>query len=264
MKLAWCTDIHLNFLEPGEIAEFCRAISAVEPDALLVTGDISESPAVREHLVLLLSEVGRPLYFVLGNHDYYRGGIHAVRAAVARLCAETPGLFFLPLAGVVELAAGVALVGHDGWADGRFGDWACSKVMLNDYLHIDEIAYLPKADRLAKLHALGDEAAEHMRAVLPGALERFAHVVVATHVPPFREACWHEGKISGDEWLPHFACKAVGDALREAMEARPDRRMTVLCGHTHGEGTAEILPNLVVHTGGAEYGKPIVQRVLEL
>jgi 3',5'-cyclic AMP phosphodiesterase CpdA len=264
MKLAWCTDIHLNFLELDEIARFCHAIVAQEPDALLVTGDISEAPGVCEHLALLAREVGRTVYFVLGNHDYYRGGIHAVRGQVRKLCASTPELVWMPSAGVVPLGAETALVGHDGWADGRLGDFARSRVMLNDYLHIDEIAYLPKLERLTKLHALGDEAAEHMRAVLPGALDRFSHVVVATHVPPFREACVHEGRVADDDWLPHFSCKAVGDALKETMETRPDRRMTVLCGHTHGEGTVEILPNLVVHTGGAEYGAPAVQRVLEL
>lgn len=39
------------------------------------------------------------------------------------------------------------------------------------------------------------------------------------HVPPFREASWHQGRISDDDWLPHFTCKAVGDVLREAMVA---------------------------------------------
>ena len=83
-------------------------------------------------------------------------------------------------------------------------------------------------------------------------------------MPPFREACWHEGRISDDDWLPHFTCKAVGDVLSEAMRARPDRQMTVLCGHTHGAGEAEILPNLRVSTGGAVYGEPEVQRVFEV
>ena len=40
--------------------------------------------------------------------------------------------------------------------------------------------------------------------------------------------------------------------------------MTVLCGHTHGSGEAQILPNLRVLTGGAVCGKPWVQRVLEI
>ena len=48
---------------------------------------------------------------------------------------------------------------------------------------------MSKSERLAKLHALGDEAADHFRAVLREALSRFRHVVVLTHVPPFRESC---------------------------------------------------------------------------
>jgi hypothetical protein len=83
-------------------------------------------------------------------------------------------------------------------------------------------------------------------------------------VPPFRESCWHKGKISDDDWLPHFACKAVGDVLLNAMRQWPDRQMTVLCGHTHSSGEALILPNLKVFTGAAEYGRPIVQTVLEI
>ncbi len=44
--------------------------------------------------------------------------------------------------------------------------------------------------------------------------------------------------------------------LLEIMGARPDRDMTVLCGHTHGEGYVEVLPNLRMRTGGAVYGQP--------
>src|SRR5438874_8164912 len=98
------------------------------------------------------------------------------------------------------------------------------------------------------MQELGDEASAYLRSVLPEALRRFRHVIVLTHVPPFREACWHQGRISTDDYLPHFTCKAAGDALREAMAAQPDRQMTVLCGHTHGEGEARILPNLRVLT----------------
>ena len=98
--------------------------------------------------------------------------------------------------------------------------------------------------------------------VLPDALGRFGHVVVVTHVPPFRAACWYRGQVSDDDWLPHFTCQAAGDVLADAMRARPDRRMTVVCGHTHGAGEAQVLPNLRVFTGGAAYGAPAVRRVL--
>jgi 3',5'-cyclic-AMP phosphodiesterase len=68
--------------------------------------------------------------------------------------------------------------------------------------------------------SLGDESAVHFRKVLPDALRLFRHVVVLTHIPPFREACWHEGAISNDNWLPHCTCKAAGDAIAEAMTDR--------------------------------------------
>ncbi len=89
------------------------------------------------------------------------------------------------------------------------------------------------------------------------------HVAVLTHVPPFPEAAWHEGIPSHADWLPYFACKAVGDALSDTMQANPGKRMTVLCGHTHSGGVAQILPNLTVHTGADDYGHPALQRVLE-
>ena len=135
-------------------------------------------------------------------------------------------------------------------------------MLLNDYRLIEELSGLDERERLGQLHALGDEAAAHFRAVLPEALARFRRLIVLTHVPPFREACWHQGRISDDDWLPHFSCRAVGDVLAEAMAAHPECEMTVLCGHTHSPGEAQILPNLRVLTGGAVYGRPAIQRVL--
>jgi hypothetical protein len=82
-------------------------------------------------------------------------------------------------------------------------------------------------------------------------------------LPPLREACWHEGQISNDEWAPHFTCKAMGDVLLETMRRHPERQLTVFCGHTHSPGMAQPLPNLTIFTGGAAYGHPTVQRILE-
>lgn len=36
-------------------------------------------------------------------------------------------------------------------------------------------------------------------------------IIVLTHVPPFKEACLHKGKISDDDWLPYFSSKVMGD-----------------------------------------------------
>jgi len=259
-RLAWLTDIHLNFLRHAGLGAFFESLP--EADAFAITGDIGEAHDVTDHLRAFADR--GPIYFVLGNHDFYRGSIAGVRAEVRELCRDVPNLIWMPDVGIVPLTDSTCLVGHDGWGDGRLGDYQGSGVQLNDWRLIEEFQVLGKQGRLSKLNALGDEAAAHFRAVLPEALKRFRHIIVLTHVPPFRESCWHEGAISDDNWLPHFTCKAVGDALREAMAAAPDRQMTVLCGHTHGSGEAQILPNLCVLTGGAVYGKPGVQRVIEV
>lgn len=264
MRVAWLTDIHLNFIDHDRIEAFCRDICAAGPDAILISGDIGEAAHVGGYLQRLEASLPVPIYFVLGNHDYYGSSLAVVREEIAAMSRQLNRLYWLPSAGVVELTAETGLVGHDGWADGRFGDYESSQVMLNDYLMIAELRGLDRTQRQARLNALGDAAAEHLRNVLPQALGRFRHLLVLTHVPPFRQACWHEGKISGDDYLPHFSCKAVGDVLMEMMQARPEQKMTVLCGHTHSSGEVEILPNLRVRTGVAIYGRPQIQDVLEL
>jgi 3',5'-cyclic AMP phosphodiesterase CpdA len=263
-RLTWATDVHLNFLASIGIEAFCESVANEDPDALLVTGDIAEAPTLAPLLSLVAAELARPVYFVLGNHDYYRGSITRVRAVAAELTERSRWLSWLPAAGVVELVPGVALVGVDGWADGRLGDYVRSPIELNDYVYIAELAGLSRAARLERLHELGDAEAAALEALLGPALASHRRVIVATHVPPFREACIHEGRISNDDWLPHFSCRAVGEVLRKAALAHPDRRIRVLCGHTHGAGSVEILPNLKVVTGGAEYGEPRVQGTLDL
>lgn len=231
-------------------------LSDTEADAFVITGDIGEAHDVASHLNAIDDAARRPVYFVLGNHDFYRGSIATVRKTVQQLCAVCPNLHWLPDAGVVPLTAEACLVGHDGWGDGRLGDYFGTDVLLNDFGLIDEFGGFEEAkdERLAKLHSLGDEDAASLRSVLPDALARFRHVIVATHVPPFRESCWHEGQVSNDDWLPFFTCKAVGDVLSEAMAGAPGRTMTVLCGHTHGGGEAEILPSLRVLTAARGMG----------
>lgn len=264
MRLGWLTDLHLNFVPPRARSEFYSRLKAEKLDAVLLAGDIGEAESVSEFLDEIADALRVPVYFVLGNHDFYRGSIGAVRKAVARQAARSQWLHWLSTSGVVRLTRQTALVGHDSWADGRLGDFFGSDVLMNDYLLIAELRGEDKGERFAKLNVLGDEAAAFLEDRVREALAACRDIIVLTHVPPFRDACWHEGRISGDDYLPHFACRAVGERLASLMRQHPDRQMTVFCGHTHSPGVARILPNLMVRTGGAQYGKPELQRVLEL
>jgi len=264
MKLAWATDIHLDFLDAGKIDAFTRQLEDSRADAFLIGGDIAKAGSVERHLRSMEPRLLRPVYFVLGNHDFYVGSISKVRAAMKDLTKRSKLLRWLPAAGIVKLSARTALVGHDGWGDARIGNVDTTPVRMNDFVMIEELSSLKREVRRDRLRALGDEAAAYVRDLLPKAFALYPKVVFLTHVPPFRESCWHEGKISDDDWLPYFTCKAVGDALLEVMQAHPDRDLTVLCGHTHGEGTVEMLPNLRVWTGGADYGSPRIERLVEV
>lgn len=262
-RFAWLTDIHLNFLAPAAVRAFLDKVEAATADGVLVGGDIAEAHDLAGFLHQIAERLTAEIYFVLGNHDYYYGSIDGVRAQVDELCRAYPKLHYLTSGDVFELTPSTGLVGHDGWADARLGDYERSLVSMNDFRLIDDLQGLSKAVRQQVLHELGDRAAHHVARWLPEALARYAHVVLLTHVPPFAEACWHEGRLSDAEWMPHFTCKAVGDVLREIMPRWPERQLTVLCGHTHGCGEARPLPNVLVLTGGAEYGAPRIERVFE-
>jgi Icc protein len=264
-RIAWITDLHLNFVEESGIRAFLRTISDANPDAVLIGGDITDAPRLIATLRLIDSTLQRPIYFVLGNHDYYHGSIRSVRQMVRDLAASSDHLTYLSTDGVISFGTDTALVGHGGWGDGRLGDYAHSPVILNDHVLIKELAWKPKADLLQRLNRLGDEAAAHVINVLPQAFDHHRRVILLTHVPPFKDACWHRGHISDDHFLPHYTCKAVGDAIRMVMAAQPDNKdLLVLCGHTHGAGEAQVRKNVRVLTGGTEYGAPAIQQMFEV
>ena len=264
MKAAWLTDIHLNFLKTNQMDVFLKTLSRELADCFLVSGDIGESDSLVEYLRQMLSVLDRPIYFVLGNHDYYGDSIKAVRSRVVELTRKQEKLIWLNNVDYIGLTKETALLGHDSWADGRLGGFDSSSVELNDFRLIDELKLWDREERLKVMQELADEASEHLKHALPKALKSHRHLVVVTHVPPFKEACRYDGKPSGNDWLPFFSCKVVGDVLKDIMGQHPTAEMTVLCGHTHGFAECQILPNLKVVTGIAEYGSPQIQKFVKI
>ncbi len=266
MRATWLTDIHLNFLRPHALGQFYARVKAEGPDALLVTGDIAESDSVVRFIGELVAECDAQVYFVLGNHDYYRSNIRVVREEVQR---ASPRATWLPAVEAMKISDDVVMIGVDGWGDARCGD-VTSKVQLSDWNLIEDFRRY-KTDqpgRVEMLQRLGNNEARSLKERLARTPET-AELLVLTHVPPFPEACIYDGVPSDPAYLPWFTCIATGDVLREYATAHPDTRVTVLCGHSHGVGTFSPLPNLEVRTGGwppgvEGYGNPIVQLTLDL
>ncbi|MBN1558610.1 metallophosphoesterase [candidate division KSB1 bacterium] len=263
-KLAWLTDIHLDFLNLAEIQAFAEEALESEPDAFLVGGDISIAPLLRTHLLLLDHYWQRPLYFVLGNHDYYRGSVDAIRRELPAFLQQHPNLKWLPSEGVVALSPATALIGHGLWADGRLGLAEKSAIRLSDYVLIEELKDKAQKELYQTLNELGDRAALEFEPILRAAAKKYEHIYALTHIAPFTEASWHKHQISDSQFLPHFSCHAVGEMIRRVMSDHPATLLTILCGHTHSEGEVWITDNIFVKTGKARYGSPQVQEILHI
>jgi 3',5'-cyclic AMP phosphodiesterase CpdA len=263
VKLGWISDVHLNFPDGETRRRFYEEMQAYGVDMWLVSGDIGEAPSVLGYLDELANWVSTPLFFVLGNHDFYRGSIRRVVSEVASRAPDWRGVHWLTQSEGALVGETLAIVGDDGWADARLGDPMGTTVELNDFYLIEELTGHSREELVSRLNTLGDKAASRLGAKLEAAAKRVEHVVVVTHVPPFEGATWHEGGVSSPEWLPWFSCDAMGRAILECADRYPRTEFLVLCGHTHSPGRYSPRANLVVHTAAATYGKPAVQAVLE-
>lgn len=254
MDILWITDPHLDHLNDQDLEQWLARIRSFEGGAVLLTGDIAESTSICG----LLEKVARchhTIWFVLGNHDMYGSTIAETRTQVTQFCKTHSNLYYLPVQAPIQISGAARLIGVDGWSDGRAGDFLASEIMLNDYRRIGELTNLERVERFQRLQQLGTEEALSLDTSLAQIdVSITQRLYVATHVPPFREACWYQGANEVNEWTPHFTCVAVGEVLQKYAQQYSHIDIHVVCGHTHHSGVIMIEPNLSVHTGSAEYG----------
>lgn len=254
-QFIWTTDIHLDRLDEGDRKEFAEWLAEQDADAVVISGDIGEGDCVASYLRELNTSVGKPIYFVLGNHDFYQSTFIEVRDAIRQLVNECESLHWLSESGIIHINETTAMIGHEGWGDGRNGDYESAGSLLMDFRLIKDFAELSKAERLRLLNTIGDKAADYIKKNLLTAFNSYQHVYLITHVPPFREACLDRSlRICDDKKLPFYTCKAVGDILLEIMNQHTTKQLTVLCGHSHEACDVRILDNLRVRVKDAGYG----------
>lgn len=260
--LVWITDLHLDAADLKTYDRFVDLIAAHKPDALLIGGDIGNGKEALLQLEKMAHLFPFPLFFVFGNHDFYYESIAQMRVKASALGEKYPHLHYLTNSALFPLSNHTVLIGHDGWSDGRAGDYFGSKVMLNDYFLIKELSGLTPHERLKKLNELGDEAAYDIQEKLQRAFKTYDHVIVLTHTPPFVEACYWGDHPSDENWSPHFVCYTLGQTLKEMAAKHPEKQILVLSGHTHTGLDVHILPNLRVLTGESVLGVPTIQGMI--
>lgn len=254
--MLWLTDLHLDAADSDLREQFFYELQEMPADFLLVGGDIGDGPLALQFLTELQKKSQKPVYFILGNHDYYGLSIDVQRLRAQKVADANPELCYLTKHGVVSLSSRTALIGHDGWADAREGKFLLSSVCLRDYFEIEDLKGRSSIELQEKLQELGQESAFEAEAKLRAALLTHQRVIFITHAPPFRSVCLYEGRMTDDLWAPHFVNKAMGDMLNRVMQEHPEKECLVLAGHSHHEAEAEILPNLTVKVAHSTYGKP--------
>lgn len=279
-RLAWATDTHFDHIiqEPIFFKAFVNSVKNGEADGLLLTGDISNGTFLVDHLRALHKGLGQgfPIWFVCGNHDYYHSSIEVVRNEITQLALEIPEIQWLGNKEFVSLNASTALVGHDGWYDALYSDIGQSRLMMNDFIVIRELAPLhqlniryvvhqPNEKLHRKLQELSRESAKYVeQAALLAIAQGHTTIVIGTHIPPFPQNSLYKGKQSDQHWLPFFSSKHMGETLLNLADAHPEVQFRVFCGHSHGKALfAAGRTNLLCETGEAQYGAPRVNSFLE-
>jgi 3',5'-cyclic-AMP phosphodiesterase len=267
-KYAWITDVHLDFLgeDNNKLIQFGESLVRDNPTGIFITGDISVAKKVTFHLSAIEKIVKRPIYFILGNHDYYGSSIENVRKQMREVTNISPFLRYMQTMPYYSLGATTAVVGHDGWYDANWGDWKGSTMKILDWTAIKEFTLVngSKQTIVTEARKLAQEGAMHIHNGIKQAVRYHKTIVVLTHFPPFPQSHMHEGKVGEPGAMPWFVSKMMGDMLMDASKAFPTHKFIVLCGHTHGKWDGQITNNLEVHVGGADYYKPALQGLIEV
>lgn len=278
MKIAaWATDIHLDCVDDAKRHIESLARAAADADCLFLSGDISIAPMLPLHLQMLDRCLSKPIYFVLGNHDFYFSDIETVRKKVVDTTRTSSFLCYLPSVPFVRLEPGVALIGHDGWYDAGNGNIEQSKFIMNDWIRIRDYAealrpmgegvQIQKHVVAAIARRICQESVRHVANGIKIAVrENNNTIIVMTHVPPFAESCLPSKAkpFRVEDALPWYTSKSMGDTLLAAARAFPDRKFIVISGHVHSQFKQNILSNLEVRVGKSEYGSPQLAGIIPI
>lgn len=253
--ISWGTDLHLDMADNEAYEKLIDSFKKQKPDMLIITGDTSEKMTCFDKLVEIQKSLNVPLYYILGNHDCYGSTIQGTKDAAKKYST----IQWLTDGKIIALNETTALVGHDGWADGKTGNFE-KLPLLPDFSSIEDFSGFGKPQWKKIMQNFGERSALESENTLLKAFEKFSSVIFITHAPPFREACMYEGKATDDNWAPLFVNTSLGKMLFELMENYPDKNLHLYCGHTHHKCEYSPLPNFKVTVAHADYGKPEAQK----
>lgn len=233
-KIGWLTDPHFD--SARKIKEI--GFHSYDVDALLITGDVGNTPKhTRSSLEYLAQVWKKPIFYTLGNHDYrVSRNIESQRKAHGVFSDRTSHLHWLQRSGPITISKDTVLIGCDAWPDG--GDiQLCQK--RRDRKNLENV-YPFAIDDAMKIQSQLNEIKK---------TKEIQKIIIAMHVPPFPEVSYNKQRPSNSHELLAFCSVSMGKVLKSFALSNPNINLEVYCGHTHSAVDKNILPNLHVSVG---------------
>lgn len=280
----WITDPHFDHVggrDPKRadfmVESFLQFVEEEHFSGLFITGDVATSHSLRKYLKLIERTMSCPVYFVLGNHDFWGSSVKKVRSIASDIADDSVNLYYLSNETHYNIQGDpeTAILGHDGWYDGLNGLGIASRFFMNDWRTMEDYR-LPAASQYAFhdhiMHVsqnLAAEAVSHVeRRVQEAVLSDVTKIIILTHIPPWPEAHTHQGIKGSADAQPWYTSKLMGLTLENLAKQHSHVDFTVLCGHTHEKAVHKPAFNLTCHVGGSNderytpvYGNPTVTRI---
>lgn len=126
MKIAMLSDLHLDTHAKrhhrslvGVTSEVSQALDTLDFDLLALAGDLSNDCRLTKQIAdQLRQELGRPVYYIPGNHDFYNIDNQWETNDILQFFQEDEYCLF---ARRLRLEDGGDIVGHTGWYDYSYG-----------------------------------------------------------------------------------------------------------------------------------------------
>src|SRR5258708_1792452 len=260
VKYLWISDTHLL---PWQRYKFLSCILDIRPQGVFLTGDISHSGfTLIDDLEFIAKRIGRPLYFTMGNHDFWFSSFEKVSNQLTSICKKYPNLVWIDRAGVVPLNDEAALIGQMGWYSADQGNPEYIKYTF-DWFMIEDFRKLKTWNQRFELfRELAKKDAEKLANKLEEAIETYKTVYALTHFGGWPEGSRHNSIISEEFWKPYNTNSYLGPALEKVMEKHKKRRLYLFSGHVHSAATLHINRCIEARVGRGSYHKLSEEEIL--
>lgn len=236
----WATDLHLNYFEENYIKSFGKnLLKEYNPDSLIISGDISLGNKLESNLKTLSNAIQVPIYYVLGNHDYWYSSFDKVNKIVSDLESN---LIINLNNKIIKINENTAMLGFDGWYDCQYGT-INSEIKMNDWIKIEDFK---NKDPILFSKQLSEKYLNFKELSLKAKENGFINQLIVTHIPPFKE-------LIIEKELPFYGSKVSGDMLL-SLDLN---KIVCLSGHTHNKAEYYV-NNIKSYVGEACRGKPSV------